>query len=175
MVLGVLALAIEGIGEVLVEAVAAPHTWARVSKANKRKVVTVFRGKGLVVAFQAMQAQLHNLQAAAGVLEGQQAQGETVISLWVVEVDTVEQAQYRVLFLYTAVVAVAVWGLQETLTNTTVETVLLKAATAAGVILALIPQHLIMALLVQQTQAVVVVERLALFLLGRGEQEGQEL
>jgi hypothetical protein len=43
------------------------------------------------------------------------------------------------------------------------------------VLLALIPQHLTTALLAHQIRAVVAVERLVLFLLGRVEQEVQEL
>jgi hypothetical protein len=74
-------------------------------------VVTVFRDKGLAVAFQAIAAALHNLQVAAVALVGQQAQEETVISLWVVEVDTVGQAQYLAPYKYTAAVVVVVWGL----------------------------------------------------------------
>ena len=156
------------------EAVAALHGTLPVRNPNKFKVVTVFRGKGLVVAFQAINTQLHNLQGEAVALGGQQPQAEMVILPLVVEVDTVDQAQYRVLFKYTVEVAAVVWGLQETLTTTKGQA-LLKVATAVGVIRVKIQQLLTMALRGLLTQAVAVVERLGRLLLGRVEQEGQEL
>jgi hypothetical protein len=174
MVLEVLALAIEGIGEVLVEAVVALHGWEQVLYKDKRKVVTVYRGKVLVVGGQAITTQLHNLQVVAVAREGQQAREETVISLLAVEVGTVYQAQYRVLFKYTVEVAVEVWGLQETLTTTKRQAVL-KAATEVVVIRVKIQQLLTMALRGLLTQAEAVVERLGRLLLGRVEQGDQEL